>query len=200
MSPDWSKTPEGVPYADLSNPQSLNLYAYVKNNPLSHTDVDGHGELWDKFKAIFYAKVSIGPGVGGELKATQAVKGTAEAKAGVETKATVKGETTVLKAEASLGVKAGSAEFKKTASVEMQVEKDGKLDIQKPEVKLGEPSAGAGPVEAKKDEIGVSVHEGAFGGEVGVDVDKAREFGGAVKEHVNAAIDNTVKKVLPNQN
>jgi RHS repeat-associated protein len=42
MSPDWAKTPEGVPYADLSNPQSLNLYGYVLNNPLSHADADGH--------------------------------------------------------------------------------------------------------------------------------------------------------------
>jgi hypothetical protein len=44
MSPDWSKTPEGVPYADLSNPQSLNLYGYVGNNPLSREDDDGHKE------------------------------------------------------------------------------------------------------------------------------------------------------------
>lgn len=43
MSPDWSKTPAGVPYADLSNPQSLNLYEYVGNNPLSRPDLDGHG-------------------------------------------------------------------------------------------------------------------------------------------------------------
>jgi hypothetical protein len=32
-----------VPYADLANPQSLNLYGYVKNNPLSQVDKDGHG-------------------------------------------------------------------------------------------------------------------------------------------------------------
>jgi RHS repeat-associated protein len=43
MSPDWSRAPEGVPYADFDNPQSLNLYAYVMNNPLSHRDADGHG-------------------------------------------------------------------------------------------------------------------------------------------------------------
>jgi len=41
-TPDWSKTPEGVPYADLSNPQSLNLYTYVRNNPLRTADPDGH--------------------------------------------------------------------------------------------------------------------------------------------------------------
>jgi len=42
MSPDWAKTPQGVPYAVLSNPQSLNLYGYVLNNPLSKADKDGH--------------------------------------------------------------------------------------------------------------------------------------------------------------
>lgn len=42
MSPDWADKPEGVPYSDLSNPQSLNLYAYVGNNPLSRADKDGH--------------------------------------------------------------------------------------------------------------------------------------------------------------
>jgi hypothetical protein len=31
-----------VPYAKLDNPQSLNLYAYVYNNPLSGIDPDGH--------------------------------------------------------------------------------------------------------------------------------------------------------------
>jgi RHS repeat-associated protein len=42
MSPDWSDKPEAVPYADLSNPQTLNLYSYGRNNPLSVTDPDGH--------------------------------------------------------------------------------------------------------------------------------------------------------------
>ncbi len=44
MSPDWSNDPDAVPYASLENPQSLNLYAYVRNNPLSHNDPDGHHE------------------------------------------------------------------------------------------------------------------------------------------------------------
>jgi RHS repeat-associated protein len=42
LSPDWSAKAEPVPYAKLDNPQSLNLYAYVLNNPLSHVDPDGH--------------------------------------------------------------------------------------------------------------------------------------------------------------
>ncbi|HXN46663.1 MAG TPA: RHS repeat-associated core domain-containing protein, partial [Bryobacteraceae bacterium] len=43
-SPDWSATPQAVPYAALDDPQSLNLYAYVRNNPLRTADVDGHQE------------------------------------------------------------------------------------------------------------------------------------------------------------
>jgi RHS repeat-associated protein len=42
MSPDWADKPEAVPYSDLSNPQSLNLYGYVNNNPLSKADKDDH--------------------------------------------------------------------------------------------------------------------------------------------------------------
>ncbi len=42
MSPDWAAKVTPVPYAKLDNPQSLNLYAYVGNNPLSHIDPDGH--------------------------------------------------------------------------------------------------------------------------------------------------------------
>lgn len=41
-SPDWSQTPQAIPYADLRNPQTFNLYVYVGNNPLSFTDSDGH--------------------------------------------------------------------------------------------------------------------------------------------------------------
>lgn len=46
MSPDWSKNPQGVPYADFNDPQTLNLYGYVRNNPTSKEDVDGHS-IWD---------------------------------------------------------------------------------------------------------------------------------------------------------
>jgi RHS repeat-associated protein len=42
LSPDWSGSPSPVPCAKLENPQSLNLYSYVLNNPLSLVDPDGH--------------------------------------------------------------------------------------------------------------------------------------------------------------
>ena len=45
-SPDWSKSPEAVPYAKLDNPQTLNLYSYAGNNPLSALDEDGHVWEW----------------------------------------------------------------------------------------------------------------------------------------------------------
>ena len=40
--PDWSQMPEPVPFADFADPQTLNLYAYVRDNPLGRSDVDGH--------------------------------------------------------------------------------------------------------------------------------------------------------------
>ena len=42
MSPDWSDESDPVPFAEFENPQSLNLYAYVNNNPLRSVDPDGH--------------------------------------------------------------------------------------------------------------------------------------------------------------
>jgi RHS repeat-associated protein len=49
MSPDWAAKATAVPYADFGDPQTLNLYGYVRNNPLSKNDPDGHfgcGFLW----------------------------------------------------------------------------------------------------------------------------------------------------------
>lgn len=46
MSPDWAEKAEPIPYSSLSDPQSLNLYSYVYNNPLSKADADGHWPGW----------------------------------------------------------------------------------------------------------------------------------------------------------
>jgi RHS repeat-associated protein len=47
LSPDWSAIPAPVPYANLSNPQTLNLYAMVADNPETFADLDGHGDCQD---------------------------------------------------------------------------------------------------------------------------------------------------------
>jgi hypothetical protein len=50
MSPDWADKPEAVPYSSLSDPQTLNLYGYMRNNPLGGTDPDGHWPSWQQIK------------------------------------------------------------------------------------------------------------------------------------------------------
>ena len=42
LSADWSAVPVAVPYANLTNPQTLNLYAMVADDPESFADLDGH--------------------------------------------------------------------------------------------------------------------------------------------------------------
>jgi RHS repeat-associated protein len=42
ISPDRAAKPEAVPYSSLSDPQTLNLYSYMRNNPLGGADPDGH--------------------------------------------------------------------------------------------------------------------------------------------------------------
>jgi RHS repeat-associated protein len=42
LSSDWSTIPIAVPYANLTNPQTLNLYSMVVDDPESFADLDGH--------------------------------------------------------------------------------------------------------------------------------------------------------------
>jgi RHS repeat-associated protein len=42
ISADWSSIPSPVPYAEFSDPQSLNQYSYVRNIPTVKVDADGH--------------------------------------------------------------------------------------------------------------------------------------------------------------
>jgi RHS repeat-associated protein len=78
MSPDWSATPAAIPFADPADPQSLNQYSYVKNNPLNRTDPNGHnwfdvngkwswheGDTWKDGKNTYTSKYT------GLLVATQ---------------------------------------------------------------------------------------------------------------------------------
>jgi RHS repeat-associated protein len=47
MSPDWSSGPAPIPYANIFDPQTLNLYTYAGNNPLSRFDPNGHNFFTD---------------------------------------------------------------------------------------------------------------------------------------------------------
>jgi RHS repeat-associated protein len=69
-SPDWSGKPQPIPYADLKDPQTLDLYDYLRNNPLNRTDPDGHC-CWDELvaayryvKSVAYLKIEGGRGLG----------------------------------------------------------------------------------------------------------------------------------------
>jgi len=42
MTPDWAAKPTAVPYAEYGNPQSLDLYQYMRNDPLGGVDPNGH--------------------------------------------------------------------------------------------------------------------------------------------------------------
>jgi RHS repeat-associated protein len=42
MTPDWAARPATIPYAVFGDPQSLNLYTYVRNDPVTVADADGH--------------------------------------------------------------------------------------------------------------------------------------------------------------
>ncbi|HEY4355094.1 MAG TPA: RHS repeat-associated core domain-containing protein [Acidobacteriaceae bacterium] len=51
-SPDWSAKSDPVPYARLGDPQTLNLYAYVMNNPVTRGDANGHAPTSPSLQAI----------------------------------------------------------------------------------------------------------------------------------------------------
>ena len=44
LIPDWSAKADPVPYAKLEDPQTLNLYSYLRNNPMNGVDADGHAD------------------------------------------------------------------------------------------------------------------------------------------------------------
>ena len=57
LSADWSAVPVPVPYANLTNPQTLNLYAMVSDDPESFADLDGH-DGWDYAWGVLNAVAS----------------------------------------------------------------------------------------------------------------------------------------------
>jgi RHS repeat-associated protein len=97
ITPDWSAKPEPVPYANFENPQSLNQYLYVTNNPETLTDPNGHdgftiaADFVTGFLRGYDASVSMGAigspqqGDSTASKIGQTVGSTVETLQGVET-------------------------------------------------------------------------------------------------------------------
>ena len=50
ITPDWAAKATAVPYAEFADPQSLNLYSYVRNVLTSRYDPDGHCDWCQKLK------------------------------------------------------------------------------------------------------------------------------------------------------
>jgi RHS repeat-associated protein len=133
-SPDWSAKPQPVPYADLSDPQTLNLYGYVRNNPLARTDPDGHcgsvedclqslKKAVDYVKSVAYLKTEGGFGVG--VKGTVGpVKGGVEFKNGFENRAEASGSTRKAVVDAGLKVEVGPAKAGLAVTGERLLAKD----------------------------------------------------------------------------
>ncbi len=117
LQPDWSAKVDPVPYAKLDDPQSLNLYSYVWNNPLSRTDPDGHQcdtcqKVWNWLTSSHSASASASAtaGQGGASNgflSANARGGTAQASAsasyGLNTSASAKASASVAEATVNEG-------------------------------------------------------------------------------------------------
>src|SRR5215813_12979821 len=61
LSPDWADKSTAVPYAVFGDPQTLNLYSYVRNNPVSKADIDGHCDpVTCIFQLLQYVGIHVG--------------------------------------------------------------------------------------------------------------------------------------------
>jgi RHS repeat-associated protein len=181
ISADWATKATTVPYAEFADPQSLNLYNYVRSIPTSHLDIDGHEwKLWEDVKkglSQISVKATFGVGIGGKAggEATAGLSGRAELaiKGNVEfsgPEGRVKASTSV-EGGASLGV--GNKQVGLAGSVE-QVH--GSVDVKTGELHGQEPptaekvvglSKGDNSVNAGKENVvlfGAEGGEGAIGG------------------------------------
>jgi RHS repeat-associated protein len=113
MTPDWAAKPTDVPYATFGDPQTLNLYAYVGNNPLGKADADGHdwNAAWHYFAAaVTQMSVTVTTGLGAEIKGAIGGKGSAyNVRGGIAIKDNIKFSNGTLSATISgnIGVSAG---------------------------------------------------------------------------------------------
>ena len=79
-SPDWSAIPTPVPYANLTNPQTLNLYAMVSDNPETFADLDGH-ECCDGDSVADFVFGTVNA-LGNDFAGTQRIQGNSDTTSG----------------------------------------------------------------------------------------------------------------------
>jgi RHS repeat-associated protein len=206
MSPDWSAKQEAVPYSKLEDPQTLNLYGYLTNNPLSMTDADGHGPWWDLAKKTFHdavttartVKVTVEVGYGLEVKGHL---GNLKAEAGANVHGEVSTGDPVFSVKAEAAVKGGIGPLKVGGGVSMtsKVQSDGSLSepvIQRdgPKIEMSGDRAAGGTFAPDQVSIGGAAYEGIGGGaNVGVDPAPFHELEGDVFQAIQNASPNWVK-------
>jgi hypothetical protein len=166
LSPDWSAKVEPVPYAKLDDPQTLNLYVYVRNNPLIRIDADGHEESFGRQIAdIVEVSYSEGAGAHAEIQA-----GHNEVHANVGANV-----------EASIGLGGGNAEVKvfggadaggKAGPVEGKVEAGATLSSAEGASLNAKAQIGAGSLHAGG---GVSLDKEGLHKSVDVGADKSKD-------------------------
>jgi hypothetical protein len=80
LSPDWSAIPAPVPYANLTNPQTLNLYAMVHDNPETFADLDGHECCdWDSVEDFAIGTLNA---MSNDFAGTQRIQGNSDTTSG----------------------------------------------------------------------------------------------------------------------
>ena len=178
----------------LSDPQSLNRYAYARNNPLLYVDPDGKdfekaAQDLKTFVKSIYIKVSIGVGYEAKVKV-----GAVEGKVGAAYKATAEtSQDAILKVSrsAEAGASAGPTNGPKAGeniSAEqtvLTVNKDGTLTgAEKPTVTVTDTIGGNTSVNSSPEQIGLGL-EAPLGPEPivgGAEVGTTREGLGALKD------------------
>ncbi len=196
MSPDWSAKEAPVPYAKLDNPQTLNLYAYLRDNPLGGADADGHSpgggctsspNVCQKATQIVSDPKKLGTD---SIKLAKSAKVSVEAGVGEEKKVNVAGVK---------GVVGGSLHMKSTFALgdlsksTVSVEAEGGAGVS-----VGDHSVGPTASVGLEGDLGGSVSPKAelageaFGAEQGLTGQRETTFGGAEYEGVGGGVSLTV--------
>ncbi len=102
ITPDWAAKPVAIPYAVLGDPQTLNLYTYVRNIPTTTIDPDGHDGA-GLLNLVSNAEVSaLMQQVGRKITLGFAAAGAAGTALGLEAKSFIDAHANNLQAAATL--------------------------------------------------------------------------------------------------